>query len=100
MRAGRASPQWSWPSDLSAACWSRRCKCVLYVCRLICLSLYDGAPVGRCGARTARCATHPLTASQTDDMRFVQLFDCANDHEKERLDELISIILTIIFKGR
>ena len=33
-------------------------------------------------------------------MRFVQLFDCANDHEKERLDELISTILTIIFKGR
>ena len=64
------------------------------------LSLHDGAPVGRCGARTARCATHPLAASQTDDMRFVQLFDCANDHEKERLDELFSTILTIIFKGR
>ena len=64
------------------------------------LSLHDDAPVGRCGARTARCATHPFTASQTDDMHFAQLFDCANDHEQDRLDELISIMLTIIFKSR
>jgi len=33
-------------------------------------------------------------------MHFAQLFDCANDHEQDRLDELISIMLTIIFKSR
>ena len=33
-------------------------------------------------------------------MRIGQLFGCANHHEQERHDTLISIMLTILFKSR
>ncbi|MDC0525352.1 hypothetical protein OAO87_00040, partial [bacterium] len=42
------------------------------------LSFYDGALVGRCGAHTARSATHPRTAPQADDMCIGQLFGLVN----------------------
>ena len=53
------------------------------------LSFYDGALVGRCGAHTARSATHPRTAPQADDMRIGQLFGSEDQHKQERHDELI-----------
>ena len=52
------------------------------------------APVGRCGRRTARRATHPRTASQAGDALIDQTSGLADHYEEERCHELISVLLS------
>ena len=56
------------------------------------VSLYGRLAFGRWREPTALRATHSPTTSQADDMSTGQLFGCANHHEQERHDELISMM--------
>ena len=56
------------------------------------LSFYGRSAFRQMAGPTALRATHSPTTSQADDMSTGQLFGCANHHEQERHDELISMM--------
>ena len=64
------------------------------------LSLYGRSAFRQVAGPTALRATHPPITSQADDIRFGQLFGLVNHYAQERHDELISIVMAILFKSR
>jgi len=54
----------------------------------------------RHGTKPVFLNTPSPNPSQVDDMRFGQLFGFVNHYAQERHDELISIVMAILFKSR
>ena len=73
---------------------------MMRACKKVRLSFYGRSAFRQVAGPTALRAAHPPTTSQADDMGIGQLFGFVNHYAQERHDELISIVMAILFKNR